>query len=651
MYNLVIVESPAKAKTIESYLGEDYKVVSSVGHVRDLAKTGPGGLGIDIENDFAANYTYIRGKKKIVNEIVKLAKKADHIYIATDPDREGEAIGWHLLDILELDEHDLNRVVFNEITKSGVNNGINHVRTIDMDLVMSQESRRKIDRIMGFKLSKLLQKKIRAKSAGRVQSVALLMIVNRENEILAFVPVEYYKMYAKFNDKTLEYINNKDKLPKEEITQLYERLIANNEYLKVADIKEVNKSLKPKKVYTTSTFQQDAINRLGFSSKKTMMIAQKLYEGIEIAGELSGLITYMRTDSTRLSDDFISAGKNHVLKKYGEEYVGDYKTSKSKNTQDAHEGIRPTNILYTPERVKNILDEDQFKVYTLIWNRTLAALMTNAKTKSLTYILASTSGIEFKTTNTKVIFDGFRKLYADQIEDESEAFDYKIGDVIDEVKYEITQHFTQPKPRYNEASLIKELEESGVGRPSTYSSIIDTLKKRDYVTNEERKFKPTESGILVVNTLSQYFSDVINIKYTSNLEAKLDEIAEGNDNQVALLSEFYEQFNGLVTEAYDKMPDYVAPKTGNICPKCGHDLVMRKGRMGEFEACGNFPECRYIVEQEREKLADCPKCGKPVVEKNTRRGKVFYGCSGYPDCDFAVWDLEKINEDENNETN
>ncbi len=647
MYNLVIVESPAKAKTIESYLGEDYKVVSSVGHVRDLAKSGPGGLGIDIEEDFKANYTYIRGKKKVVNEIVKLAKKADNIYIATDPDREGEAIGWHLLDILELDEEGMNRVVFSEITKNGVLNGIANVRSLDMDLVNSQEGRRKIDRIMGFKLSKLLQKKIRAKSAGRVQSVALLMIVIREKEILAFIPVEYWKMFASVDEKLLDYVHNNDKVVKEEIDVLYDKLLSSNNTLTVSDIKTRKRELKPKKVYTTSTFQQDAINRLGYNAKRTMMIAQRLYEGVEVAGELTGLITYMRTDSTRLSEDFVSDAKTYIDKEYGADYLGNYKQAKSKNAQDAHEGIRPTNLKYSPKRLKNILDEEQLKVYTLIWNRTIAALMSNAKTTSYTYILSSDVNVDFKTTNTIVDFDGFRKLYVEEIEDENEKFNYELGSVIEGVVFSKTQHFTQPKPRYTEASLIKELEENGVGRPSTYASIIDTLKTRNYVEVDQRRFKPTEDGTVVVKTLEDYFSDVINIEYTSKLEQDLDEIAIGEKTQVELLNKFYNDFDKLITNAYETMPEYVPEKTGNKCPKCGHDLVKRKGRFGEFEGCSNFPECRYIVVEQQESLADCPKCSGHVVEKKTRRGKVFYGCDNYPDCDFAVWNLDDLKKDNN----
>ncbi len=647
MYNLVIVESPAKAKTIESYLGADYKVVSSVGHVRDLATTGSGGLGIDVENDFAPSYTYIRGKKKVVNEIVKLATFADNVYIATDPDREGEAIGWHLADILELKLDAPNRVIFSEITKEGVLNGIENVRSLDMNLVDSQETRRKVDRIMGFKLSKLLQKKIKAKSAGRVQSVALLMIVNREVEIEAFIPVEYYKLFAKYNDKELDYVKNNDKVSKDEIMKLYDLVTNGKNELVVSEIKKSTKSLKPKKVYTTSTFQQDVINRLGYNARKTMQIAQKLYEGIEVDGQLTGLITYMRTDSTRLADGFVRDAKRYIKGAYGKEYVGEYKTKTTKNAQDAHEGIRPTNLFYPPSKLKGVLTDEQLKVYTLIWNRALAAIMTNAKTQTSTYIFSSEDNVDFKTTNTIVLFDGFRKLYAEEIEDENPNFDYKEGQVLSGCEFYNTKHFTKPKPRYTEASLIKELEENGVGRPSTYASIIDTLKTRNYVDVDARRFFPTKDGRDVVSFLEANFSSIINVNYTSDLENKLDLIAHNSAKQVEVLQEFYDDLEVLITKANEEVKDFVPEKTGNKCPECGGDLVMRKGRFGEFEACSNFPSCRYITPQEVDKLADCPKCGGPVVEKRTRRGKVFYGCNNFPKCDYAVWSEEELKKDTN----
>jgi len=642
MYNLVIVESPAKAKTIEGYLGSEYKVISSVGHILDLATTGPHGLGIDVENDFAPTYKFMRGKKKVFNDIQKLAKKADKIYIATDPDREGEAIGWHLAMELGLDVNDMNRIVFVEITKNAVIQGIEDVRCLDMNLVKSQETRRMIDRIMGFRLSKLLQKKIKAKSAGRVQSVALRMIVEREQEIRSFIPQEYWKLFAKTELLDLDYIGNEKKTSGDIIDQLYEQSIGDNKLL-VEDVKVRQKKVKPKTVYTTSTFQQDAVNKLGFTSRRAMSNAQRLYEGVSVNGEVEGLITYMRTDSNRLSPEFVKNCMGYIKTTYGEKYIGSYFSKKPKEgVQDAHEGIRPTNLNKTPEFMKQYLTEDEFKVYRLIWNRTIAALMASSELETCTYLFRNESNVEFKTSSTVVLFDGYRAVYMEEDEvtlDKS----YQVGDVVEVCEYFKTQHYTQPKPRFTEARLIKELEENGVGRPSTYASIIDTINERGYVNLVDKKFEPTESGELVIEKLTEFFEGIVNVAYTSQMEEKLDLIAMGQEYNLVLLNRFYDEFMLMLENADEKMEKIEAQKTGESCPECGHDLVIRKGRYGDFTACSNFPACKYVVLDEAKSHGKCPLCNDgTVIEKNTKRGKIFYSCSKYPTCDLAVWELSEL---------
>ncbi len=648
MYNLVIVESPSKAKTIEGYLGKDYKVVSSVGHIRDLATTGPGGLGIDVENNYQPEYKAIRGKKKVINEIVKLAKKADKVYIATDPDREGEAIGWHLADEIGLDLNENNRIAFLEITKNGVQKGLSEVSTLDMDLVHSQETRRMIDRIMGFKLSKLLQKKIKAKSAGRVQSVALRMIVEREVEIREFIPEEYWKLFAISGEKELAYVKNDKKVSKEEIVKLYD-LVNGCMNLIVSDIKTTKKKQQPKVAFTTSTLQQTAINRLSFSSKRTMMTAQKLYEGIEIEGKHQGLITYMRTDSIRLSNDFVKDTQKYITAEFGEDYVGKYGIkTKKENVQDAHEAIRPTNLALTPNKVKPFLEPDQFRLYELIWKRTISAIMAPAQLQTDKYLFTSENGVEFKASNTKVLFDGYRKLFIDQeIDDLNNEFDYVLNQEVKIDEYKKTQHFTQPKPRYTEARLIKTLEENGVGRPSTYSSIIETLKARNYVEVNERRFIPTESGELVVNRLIEFFGDLVNVEYTSHMESDLDLIAEAKKEELDVIDSFYHKLEDLLVYAEEHMEKIEAEKTGELCPECQSDLVIRKGRYGDFVACSNFPKCRYIKQDEDKVHGSCPECEEgQVVEKKTKRNKVFYGCNNFPKCKYAEWELDKVKADQ-----
>lgn len=628
---LVIVESPAKAKTIEGYLGGDYQVLSSVGHIMDLATSGPGGLGIDVDDNFKPTYKVISGKKKVINQLKKAAEKATDVYIATDLDREGEAIGFHLANQLDLDLGASNRIVFSEITKTGILDGLNHPRPLNLNLIHSQETRRIIDRIMGFKLSSLLKQKIKAKSAGRVQSVALKMIVEREREIEQFVPVNYYKLIAQYNDFELEYVNNDQQLSQNIVEELGAKLT--EQQLTVTKITRKVKKDNPKPPYITSTFQQDCINQLKFTSKKAMSVAQKLYEGIEIDGKPQGLITYMRSDSYRLSDDFIKQTKAYIKDRYGSKYVGSYAVKKNKNAQDAHEAIRPTNINNTPEQLKPYLTPDQFKVYNLIYNRSLMALMKNAELENISYSLEN-EGVEFKYSCSEIKFDGYRLLHPLELKPNPQ---WEEGTIIKPVVFSTTSHQTQPQPRYSEARLIKELEANGVGRPSTYASIIDILKLRHYVTLDDKKFKPTEMGILVNDQLAQYFSDIINVEYTSQLETELDEIAQHTLNELDVLERFYDKFIREYEIAQDKMEKIEAKQVGEDCPECGHPLVERFGKFGPFVACSNYPTCKYIKPNQQTVVAKCPKCGHDVVEKRTKRGKIFYGCSNYPSCDYAVW--------------
>ncbi len=649
MKNLVIVESPSKSKTIEKYLGKDYKVVSSKGHIRDLSTSGKYGFGVDIENGFKPNYEPIKGKKKVITELKKEAKASDNVFLASDPDREGEAISWHLKDALNLKDDDYQRVVFNEITKDKVLDAFNHPRKIDDNLVKSQETRRILDRIIGFRLSKLMQSKTGGKSAGRVQSVALKLIVDKEEEINAFKPEEYYTITAYFNDFDSLLYGYKDKnieiKTKKECDDILEKL---SKTFKIEDVTKKEKSKKAKAPYTTSTLQQDASNKLNFTGKKTMTIAQKLYEGIDLENETTGLITYMRTDSIRLSDEFIKMTYKYINDNYGKEYIGYVKqTKKTENVQDAHEAIRPTSIFRTPEKVKNFLTTDEYKLYKMIYYRALASLMIDAKQLQTTIILDN-NDYKFKTTGSIITFDGYLKVYKDY-EDTSDTIlpdleNYKT-DVLISNKIESEEHMTKPPLRYTEAKLIKEMEELGIGRPSTYVKTIDTLKERGYVVVEDKKFVPTEIGITTTHKLQEFFSHIINVEYTANMEKDLDDIAEGDKVWNELLENFWKDFEPSVKEAFSNMEKEAPEETGELCPECGKPLVIRKGRYGKFTACSNYPECKYIKKEEKEKIniMKCPKCDGNIIEKKTKKGKLFYGCDHYPKCSFALWD-KPINE-------
>ena len=643
--NLVIVESPSKSKTIEKYLGSDYKVLSSKGHIRDLSTKGKFGLGVDVENKFKPDYIIIKGKKKDVTDLKKQVKEAEHVYLASDPDREGEAISWHLYDCLDIDDKKYDRIVFNEITKPAILEALKHPRKIDRDLVNSQETRRILDRIIGFRLSKLMQVKTSGSSAGRVQSVALKLIVDREREIEAFKEEEYWTIDAKFNDFDAELTSfeHKDIEIKTE-TEADAILDKLNNSFKVESVEIKSKAKKSKAPYTTSTLQQDASNKLNMNAKKTMSVAQKLYEGIELDNETVGLISYMRTDSIRLSDEFVKATYHYIDESYGKEYVGYVKQAKkSDNVQDAHEAIRPTSIYRTPESVKKFLSADEYKLYRLIYYRALASLMSDAKTNNTTVIFDN-NDYQFKTTGQVITFDGYLKAYGEFEDVEDKTLPESIlqeNTVIESNDITKEQHFTKPPARYTEAKLIKEMEELGIGRPSTYAKTMDTLKTRGYADIVEKKFVPTSVGIEITDKLQQSFSHLINVEYTAKMEDDLDKIAEGKLVWNETLQDFYNEFEPAVQSAFEALPKKEAEKTGEMCPECGNPLVIRKGRYGEFTACSNFPTCKYIKAEPKQitEICDCPKCDGKIVEKKSKKGKVFYGCNNFPKCKEAYWDL------------
>lgn len=640
MKKLVIVESPSKSKTIEKYLGSDYTVVASMGHIRDLATTGKFGLGVDVENDFTPSYIAMKGKSKVISNLKKLAKEADEVFLATDPDREGEAISWHLKEALNLKKN-YERVTFNEITKDVILEAFNNARDIDINLVKSQETRRILDRIIGFRLSKLMQSKTGGKSAGRVQSVALKLIVDREREIQAFIPEEYWSITASFGEMKADAEKYKgEKLELHNEAEAQHVIDSLDETYKIANVECKEKNKKGVMPFKTSTLQQTAANKLNFASSKTMRVAQKLYEGIDIGSETVGLITYMRTDSERLSPQFINEAFKYIKETYGDKYVGYVKQQKKNdNMQDAHEGIRVTSAYRTPESLKKYLSPDEYKLYSLIYARSLACLMADAKVKATAVTLLN-NDYEFKATGSILIFDGYLKVYGNYESSEDVVLPDLEGVTVltaDEVVKE--QHFTKPAARYTESTLIKELEKLGIGRPSTYATIMETIKARDYVTVEDKKFVPTKVGIETTDKLQEGFSDIINVEYTADMETDLDEIAEASLDNIEMLKEFWNKFEPMVEDAFKNMEKKEAEQTGENCPDCGSPLVVRSGRYGEFIACSNYPECKYIKKEEVQvtEICDCPKCSGKIVEKKSRKGKVFYGCDKYPKCKTAYW--------------
>lgn len=650
---LVIVESPAKAKTIERYLGKRYKVTASMGHVIDLPKSK---MGVDVENNYEPRYITIRGKGPILKELKKEAKKASKVFLAADPDREGEAIAWHLSHALGIDEDKKSRVVFNEITKDAIKESFKNPREIDYDLVDAQQARRILDRLVGYNISPLLWKKVKkGLSAGRVQSVAVKMIIDRENEIKNFTPEEYWSiegLFSKeketFKGKFYGVEGKKEALDsKEDVDKILDKL--DSKSFNIDKVTRKEKKRNPAKPFITSTLQQEAARKLNFRARKTMMIAQQLYEGIDLGKEGTvGLITYMRTDSTRISETAQKEAQEYILNDYGEEYTKK-STAKRKNNnakvQDAHEAIRPTSVHRTPASVKGALSRDQYRLYKLIWERFVASQMAPAVMDTMTVDLVN-GPIVFRANGSKIKFPGFMKVYVEGSDDNKEKKDailpdLKEGDFVTTESIDPKQHFTQPPPRYSEARLVKTLEELGIGRPSTYAPTLDTIQRRGYVALENRRFIPTELGEIVIQLISEFFPEIINVEFTARMEKDLDEIEEGKENWVKVIDEFYKDFQVRLEIAEKEMEEIEIEDepAGEDCEKCGNPMVIKMGRYGKFMACSNFPDCRNTKAILKEIGVTCPHCKEgQVVERKSKKRRVFYGCSQYPECEFVSWD-------------
>ena len=654
MSKLVIVESPAKAKTIKKYLGKNYEVVASMGHIRDLLKSK---LSVDIENNFEPHYMVIRGKTKFVNELKKLAQKSDYVYLATDPDREGEAISWHLSYLLGLDPDEENRVTFNEITKSGVTYGMNHPRKIDMDLVNAQQARRILDRLVGYKLSPFVSQKIRrGLSAGRVQSVAVRIIVDREEEIRKFVPEEYWTIEAKLlkhKEKlpftAMFYGNSKGKIKIETLEQVDLILtdLKDAEY-KVVKYEEGTRKKRPAPPFITSTMQQEASRKLGFTAKRTMKIAQELYEGIDVKGYGAiGLITYMRTDSIRISDDALKDVRSYIKERWGEKYLPkEPKRFKSKsNAQDGHEAIRPTMPGLHPDKVKESLTSEQYKLYKLIWSRFTACQMSDCVLATRKADIEANSYI-FKASGYTISFDGFTVLYEESRDEETAEAStlpkLEKGMILKLKELTNNQHFTQPPSRFTEASLIKALEEDGIGRPSTYATTISTILSREYIVKEGKTLKPTELGEVITNLMKERFPNIVNVKFTAGMETDLDTVESGKTQWVKILENFYGDFSETLEKAQKDMEgvkiQLKEDETDIVCEKCGRKMVIKVGKYGKFIACPGYPECKNIKKIVNETGAECPKCGGKIITRKSKKGRLFYGCDNYPKCDFLSWD-------------
>lgn len=656
MSKLVIVESPAKAKNIKGYLGKGYEVVASMGHVRDLPSAR---LSVDVEHDFAPKYAIIKGKEAFVKDLKKKADKSDYVYLATDPDREGEAISWHLANILELDLKDKNRVTFNEITKHGVTEGMENPRSIDIDLVDAQQARRILDRLIGYKLSPFISQKIRrGLSAGRVQSVALRLVVDREEEIRAFVPQEYWSIDAKFTNPPSKKVfaaaiygkdGKKIKINSKEESDKILSELDGAEYT-VASVKKGTRKKSPTPPFITSTLQQEASRRLSFQARRTMKAAQELYEGLDVKGlGTVGLITYMRTDSLRISDEARAAGNQFILDNYGEKYLPKKpRFFKSKgNVQDGHEAIRPSMPGVTPESVKGSLTNDQYKIYKLVWERFIASLMENCLQETVK-VEITTGDYTFTASGYTVKFDGFTALYEESKDDASSDSsaplpELKQGDALRLKSILGNQHFTQPPARYTEASLTKALEENGVGRPSTYVTITSTIVAREYVKREGKQFVPTELGEAVTKLLEDRMPNIVDVKYTSKMEADLDKIDSGEKNYIDMIRHYYDEFEKPLEKAKIEMQGVKIKlkeeETDEVCEKCGRNMVVKVGRFGKFLACPGYPECKNTKPLILRTKAKCPECGGDVIEKKTRKGAAFYGCSNYPNCNFMTWDV------------
>ncbi|MEC0769465.1 type I DNA topoisomerase [Bacillus inaquosorum] len=649
---LVIVESPAKAKTIERYLGKKYKVKASMGHVRDLPKSQ---MGVDIEQNFEPKYITIRGKGPVLKELKTAAKKAKKVYLAADPDREGEAIAWHLAHSLDLDLNSDCRVVFNEITKDAIKESFKHPRMINMDLVDAQQARRILDRLVGYKISPILWKKVKkGLSAGRVQSVALRLIIDREKEINDFKPEEYWTIDGTFlkGQETFEasfFGKNGKKLPLKSEADVKDILsqLKGNKYT-VEKVTKKERKRNPALPFTTSTLQQEAARKLNFRAKKTMMIAQQLYEGIDLGREGTvGLITYMRTDSTRISNTAVDEAAAFIDQAYGKEFLGGKRkpAKKNENAQDAHEAIRPTSVLRKPSELKAVLGRDQMRLYKLIWERFVASQMAPAVLDTMSVDLTN-NGLTFRANGSKVKFSGFMKVYVEGKDDQMEEKDRMLpdlqeGDTVLKKDIEPEQHFTQPPPRYTEARLVKTLEELGIGRPSTYAPTLDTIQRRGYVGLDNKRFVPTELGQIVLDLIMEFFPEIINVEFTAKMEKDLDHVEEGNTEWVKIIDNFYTDFEKRVKKAEAEMKEVeIEPEyAGEDCELCSSAMVYKMGRYGKFLACSNFPDCRNTKPIVKQIGVKCPSCGEGnIVERKSKKKRVFYGCDRYPDCEFVSWD-------------
>ena len=638
---LVIVESPSKAKTIGKFLGGRYKVIASVGHVRDLPKSK---LGIDIENDFEPQYISIRGKGDIIKELKKEAKNASKVYLATDPDREGEAISWHLAFLLGIDPDAPCRIVFNEITERAIKDP----RPIDLSLVDAQQARRVLDRLVGYQISPLLWRKVRrGLSAGRVQSAALKIICDRENEIKNFKPQEFWTITAEFSKKKkftarlTEYRGEKILIENKEKNDAVLEELKKGEFV-VKSLEEKDRTRRAAAPFTTSSLQQDAANKLNFSTRKTMMIAQQLYEGIEVKGRGTiGLVSYIRTDSVRISDEARAASREFIVNTMGEQYYGNnvYKNRK-KDVQDAHEAIRPSYVELEPESVKESLSRDQYKLYSLIWNRFVASQMAPAKFKALSVVIAN-GDYDFKANGSKMLFDGFLKVYSMSKDDEADRLlpDMEKGEVLQAVDIEGQQNFTQPPARFTEASLVKDLEEKDIGRPSTYAPIVATLTDRKYISKEKKSLIPTELGFIVTDMMEQYFKEIVDAGFTAQMEENLDDIETKGVRWKSVIEDFYDTLKDELKTADEQIEkvEFKEEPTVELCEKCGKPMVIKHGRFGDFVACTGYPECKNTKPIVKTIDVKCPKCGKDIVVRKSRKGRIFYGCSGYPNCDQVFW--------------
>jgi DNA topoisomerase-1 len=649
---LVIVESPAKAKTIEKYLGRNYKVVASVGHIRDLPKSK---MGIDVENNYEPHYISIRGKGDVIKGLRSAAKKAEKVYLASDPDREGEAIAWHLAHLLGLDLTEKNRVVFNEITKDAVKAAFKEPRTIDVNLVDAQQARRVLDRLVGYSISPILWRKVKkGLSAGRVQSVALKIIIDREKEIRNFKPEEYWSIDGNFKKGRKKFKANfwgvdgkKKKLPNAESVKEVTQRITGKEY-EVKNVEKKERKRNPAAPFTTSSLQQEAARKLNFRTRKTMMVAQQLYEGIALGRQGTvGLITYMRTDSKRISDTAKAEVTDYIDSTFGKEFAahGGKKLKNAQGAQDAHEAIRPTSALRTPDEMKKFLDKDQLKLYTLIWSRFVASQMTPAILDTMKVTLDQ-NGVRFIANGSKIKFKGFMQVYVEGRDDGKEDKenilpDLEVGQIVESVDIEPKQHFTQPPARFSEATLIRTLEENGVGRPSTYAPTLETIQRRYYVKLAQKRFEPTELGEIVNTLIEDFFPQIVDVHFTAEMENNLDEVEDGKEEWIKVVDQFYRPFVKELENAEEKIEKIQIKDepAGFDCDLCGHPMVIKLGRYGKFYACSNFPDCRNTKPIVKEIGVPCPICHKgQVIERKSKKNRIFYGCDRYPECEFTSWD-------------